>query len=124
MIKIDDTVFDVDYTEFKRNIRIEDKYRMVTADGTTNREPLGTYYEYSLTLGNVPPEIYDALIDKLTEPVPYHTIELMDAHAGTRSFEAIYDDISDELIVDTPTGRIWDNIAIKFTMRRPIEVVV
>ena len=119
MIIIDGIPFDTDYTQFDHSVDIERKYDIQTADGVKHGEVSGVFHTYALTLGGMDSDQYEALLAKLTEPVEYHVVTLPDGRDGFRTFEAMFSDIGDRLVVDNDYDRLWDELTVTFQMRRP-----
>lgn len=77
VLKIDGVVYNVPVLEIERKGDILDLTATRTADGVLHREVIGTYYNYSLKVGQVREfELYDALWDVVTAPVASHMVQL------------------------------------------------
>lgn len=77
IIKIDGVSYNIPIIELPRSFEILDKVAERTEDGGLYREVLGTYLNHDgVVFGTTDMETYDALIDVLIKPIPYHVIEL------------------------------------------------
>lgn len=88
--------------------------------GDMVRDIVGTYYNYSLTLGtsSLSPAEYDTLYDILSAPVNSHSITLPYGQK-TITFDAYVSNTDDELLGVNDTQNLWGNLAITFTAMRP-----
>lgn len=94
-IKIDGTTYRVAITSLKRKADILDKYAERTEDGILHREVIGTYHNYTLTIGVMNDlDLYNALFDVLSEPVESHIVELPHDHVA---FEGYFSSVQDEI---------------------------
>ena len=75
---IDGTEYNIPIIELPRKADILDKTAERTEDGGLYREVLATYLNYQgVIFGTLnDTTTYDALFDKLIEPVPYHIVTL------------------------------------------------
>ena len=113
--------------ELRRTFSKHEKYRVRTMDGRIRREVAGTYITYSLSLGNVNQEKYDELIDLLLSDDEYATVIMPHTRIAGKNvvFDAIYEDITDELITEELDGtRCWDNLTIQLVMAEPAAEVM
>lgn len=117
MIWIDDVGYDIDYTRFDHEVNIQRRYVLQTADGVNRSEVSGVYHTYTLTLGGMTSELYDEVMEVLCAPVEFHTITLPDGKDGYRTFEAMFSGISDQLLADNDSDRVWDNLTVVFESR-------
>lgn len=88
--------------------------------GRRERDLIGTYYDYSLSVEPDPsaPEDYNQFFQAISAPVPSHTITLPDGD-GALTFQAMVYDGS-----HTYRGRIggsarWTGLEVSFTALRP-----
>lgn len=120
-ISIDGTYFDVPMVSLKRTADFLDKYAERTEDGVMNRELIGVYYNYTLTVGSSSAfgdTDYDTFWDKMTEPVPFHEIALPDKK-GTYNFVAYISSVSDEYEKILEDGAEFKSFTCKFTAKAP-----
>lgn len=97
-IKVDDIHFDIPMVSLKRNADFLDKYAERTEDGDMQRELIGVYYNYTLTVGtssNFGDTDYDAFWEKMTEPVEFHQISIPTKN-GYYTFIGYISSVSDE----------------------------
>ena len=80
-LSIDGTRFMVPFSKMARKANVLDKYANRTEDGDLKREVIGVYYNYEFEFGyfgdtKEERDLYNRLWDKLTEPVPFHDVEI------------------------------------------------
>lgn len=119
ILQINGQNFEVGTINLSRAWTVEDKYRITTASGAIKRKVKGVYKSYGLNLRNVNDSTYNRLIDVLTDGSDYHTVTLPYGENGTTTFEAVFSDISDELIKTIGTTHHWDNLTINFEAKIP-----
>jgi hypothetical protein len=122
MIWIDNIPYDADYSDFQRSAELERKYDLTTADGVKHGEIAGIYYKYNLTLGNMAPELYDAVFQALIASGDYRTITLPEGRDKFYTFSAKVTGITDRLIADPEpydTMRLWDELSVTLEARVP-----
>lgn len=87
--------------------------------GRTIRDILGTAYGYQIGIEPNPhaPEDYDAMYEKISEPVDTHTI-IMPYGQSEIEFEAMIVSGKDELITKRSGRNIWGHMKIHFV---PVE---
>ena len=120
-ISIDGIYFDVPLVSLKRSADVLDKYAERTEDGVLHREIIGVYYNYTLNIGTSDAfgqNSYDALWDKLTEPVEFHEISLPTSK-GTYTFTAYISSVSDEYMKIYKEDASFKNLTCKFTAKEP-----
>ena len=120
-IYIDNHLYNIGVMELKREFNIETKYDLTTEDGVKHREVSGIYQNYSLLVGNINADTYDALITNLTTADEFHKVRLPDGKEGWKEFDAYFDTISDELVKDYNGIRFWDNLTITFSAIAPVS---
>ena len=95
-IVIDNEVFEIPIIQLKRKGDILDRTATRTQDGVLHRDVIGTYYNYTLNIGQVrDPVLYNKLWWKLTEPTASHMVKL--PHDGVE-FEGYFSSVQDEVI--------------------------
>ncbi len=117
-ISIDGTFFDVPLVAIKREGQFLDKYANRTEDGILHRELIGVYYNYDMSFGTMETSVHEALFDKLTEPVEFHTITVPTGH-GTYTFVAYVNKATDEYLKIYEDHSDFQNLACKFIAQAP-----
>ena len=116
-IKIDDTEYKVPIVELQRKGDILDLTANRTEDGVLHREVIGTYYNYTLTIGVVnDPDLYNTLWDVLTAPVASHYIELPHDHVR---FEGYFGSCKDNIQLITDDGYKAKGLSCNLVATRP-----
>lgn len=126
ILKIGTQEFSVGLVQLSRNFRIDEKYRVTTEDGQIHREIRGIYTDYSLEIGDVDQQQYDALLETLTSSAESQTVTLPYGRGGTITFQAAFESISDGVtyIDEDEDGNdvyFWDNLTVTFTAFTPKE---
>lgn len=119
MIKIDGMTFDVPVIELIRKADFLDKFAKRTEDGGLQRKLIGVYFNYQLKFGvtkNV--SEYQALWNKLTEPLEFHTVVVPD-ESGDYTFKAYFSNIGDKLLRKTAEENYWQDLTVNFTAQAP-----
>lgn len=92
---IDGREFDVPIVQLKRKGDILDRTATRTQDGVLHRDVIGTYYNYTLNIGQCRNhKEYQDLWDTLTEPVACHAVCL--PHDGV-TFDGYFGSVQDEI---------------------------
>ncbi len=118
-IKIDGALFSVPLISVKRTASFLDKYAERTEDGDLKRELIGVYFNYQINFGvidDIP--LYEALFDKLTEPVEYHDFELPTT-TGTYKFKGYVSNVNDEIEKINSDTATFKGLTCKFTAKIP-----
>lgn len=116
-IIIDGTSYDVAITSLKRTADVLDKYAYRDENGDLHREVIGTYYNYTLSIGVINnDELYNKLFDVLAEPVAYHVVTL--PHDNYK-FEGYFSSVADEVARLTPSGAHFKGLTCKLIARLP-----
>lgn len=91
-----------------------------TMDGAMQRDIVGTYYNYSLTIdpSDSGPEEYDALYEALSAPQNSHMISVPYGRSVI-SFDAYVTNGEDELFDILDGKNRWDNLTINFIAMSP-----
>ena len=122
MIIIDEIEYDIPVVSLKRKSEVLDKYAERVESGDLKREIIGVYFNYELTFGRSSnnPSAYAALWLKLTEPVPFHTVNVPDDN-GYVTFTAYFAGVSDELVKSKDDGvtNFWRNLTATFIAQSP-----
>ena len=114
---IDGTEYNIPIIELPRKADILDKTAERTEDGGLYREVLATYLNYhGVIFGTLnDTTTYDALFDKLIEPVPYHivTLPLNNKYAvATKMYVSSVSDSVDRVLED---GTLFKALTCNFT---------
>ena len=116
-MRIDGNYYDVTLLSLKRRADILDKYANRTEDGELHREVIGTYYNYTMELRSDTIDGYAKVFEVLSNPVPYHTIELPTDHI---QFDAYFSSIEDELVrLEGYNKPVWHKLTCRLTAVRP-----
>lgn len=124
MLKIDGVSYDVDVSVDE----LEESFEKLSADtsgrtqdGTMYIDIIGTFYNYSLTIRRkqgTDLSNYDALFEKLAEPVDFITLEVPHGQ-GTQSFMAYITSGSRKLLRQVNGSNYWGDITLKFVAKSP-----
>lgn len=121
-IYIDGKLFDIPLVSIKRAADFLDKYAERTEDGDIKRELIGVYINYQMSFGTIDDDAtYDALWDKLTEPVEFHDFTLPTT-GGTYSFRGYISGVSDEIEKILEDTAKFKGLQCKFTAKKPARV--
>lgn len=116
-IIIDGVEYKVPIVELQRKGDILDLTANRTEDGVLHREVIGTYYNYTLTIGVVNnQELYDELWWVLTEPVASHMIQLPNQ---PEPFEGYFGSCKDEIKLITDDGYKAKGLSFNLIATRP-----
>lgn len=119
MITIDGENYDVNVLTMTRTADFLDSYAERTVSGDLQRDLIGVYFNYQLTLDpGCNYEEYARLWDKLTEPVNFHTVTVPD-ESGDYTFTAYFSNVSDELRRQHAGKNYWKNLKVNFTAKSP-----
>lgn len=116
MIKIDGREFNA-ILSFKRNVEIQELYRVQTADTLHHREIAAKKTSIPITFGNLDKTTYDELFKVLTSGEPYHIIEIPYGYNGVKTLEVMITGISDECVFYDGKGYYWDELTVVFDER-------
>ena len=120
-IRVDGIHFDIPMVSLKRTANFLDKNAERVETGDLERELIGVYYNYTLTVGDSDDfgdTDYDAFWDKMTEPVEFHYISIPTAH-GYYTFKGYISSVSDEYERILDGGAKFTGFTCKFTAKRP-----
>lgn len=121
-IYIDGTLYDVPLISIKRTFDVLDKYAERNEEnGDLMREILGVYANYALSFGVIDDDdLYERLIDKLTEPIEFHDFRLPTTK-GVFEFKGYISQVADEIekILDNTVK--FQGLTCKFTMKKPFR---
>lgn len=118
-ISIDGAYFDVPLVSIKRTADFLDKYAERTLDGDLKRELIGVYVNYQMSFGTVDDDaLYEALWNKLTEPVEFHDFGIPTTE-GMYEFRGYISNVSDEIEkIHVKTAK-FKGLQCKFTAKKP-----
>lgn len=121
MIKIDGVTYNIPIVSMKRSADFLDNYAKRNEAGDLLRKLIGVYFNYDLKLGRsttVGLTAYQALWDKLSEPVEYHTVSVP-AEDGEYVFTAYFASVSDELLKEQAEKAYFKNLTVSFIAKSP-----
>ena len=96
-IYIDGQHFNVPLVSVKRNFEFLDKYASRNEAGDMARELIGVFCNYTMNFGTIDDDdLYEKLIDKLTEPVAFHDF-ILPSTKKNYSFRGYISSLSDEM---------------------------
>lgn len=123
IFSIDGVSFDIPVVSVKRESSVLDKYATRTEDGDLQREIIGVYYNYTLTLPKLTleREEYAKLWDKITEPVEFHDF-VVPGSTGSYRFRGYITTTGDELRKTYDGKNYWGNLSIKLIAKAPARV--
>ncbi len=122
MIKIDGEVFDIRVLNVERRADFLDRSAGRTANGVLKRKLLGVYFNYAISFGTgYNTSEYDRLYEKLTEAVPFHTVEVP-FNNQTFVFEAYFAEINDSLLRQKNNNGYWTGLTVEFIAKEPARV--
>lgn len=120
-ISIDGQYFDVPLVGMKRNFDFLDKYAQRTEDGDLKRSLIGVYANYTLTFGTMNDvDLYERLVDKLTEPVEFHDFALPTSK-GTYSFRGYIASVQDQIVKIKKEKANFTGLSCKFISKKPFR---
>lgn len=116
-IIIDGVEYKVPIVDLQRKGDILDLTANRTEDGVLHREVIGTFYNYTLTIGVVnDQDLYNELWWVLTAPVASHMIELPHDHV---SFEGYFGSCKDNIQLVTDDGFRAKGLSFNLVATRP-----
>lgn len=114
---IDDVEYQVPIVEMQRKGDVLDLEATRTEDGVLHREVIGTYYNYSLKIGQTRDHsVYEALWWVLTAPVASHMIKLPYAE---EAYEGYFGSVQDNVFFITANGYRAKGLSCNLVMTRP-----
>ena len=80
------------------------------------------YINYKLELGvGTDRAEYERLIDKLSEPVEFHTVTVPGTD-GDYSFTAYFSNVADSLLLSHNKANYWKGLTVNFIAKKPARV--
>ena len=120
-IYIDGVFFDVPLVSVKRNFDFLDKFAERTEDGDSKRELIGVYANYTINFGTIDDDdTYEALVDKLTEPVEFHDFKLPSTKR-TYSFRGYVSSLGDEMLKIEKETVKFKGLTCKYIAKAPFR---
>lgn len=120
-IYIDSQFFDVPLVSVKRNFDFLDKYAERTEDGDLKRELIGVYANYTMNFGIIDDDnLYDRLVDKLTEPVEFHDF-VLPSTKRSYSFRGYVSSLSDEMLKIEKNTVKFQGLTCKYIAKKPFR---
>lgn len=104
-------------TDVTRNFDLLDKYAKRTDNGYLKRKLIGVYKNYQMNFAEQTVQNYDEynrLVDKLTEPVDFHTVKI-----GNYTFRCYISSVGDTLYKYKDGKEYYKNLTAKFTAEGP-----
>ena len=120
-IRVDGIHFDIPMVSLKRSADFLDKFAERVETGDLERELIGVYYNYTLTVGSSTAfgkTDYDAFWDKMTEPVEFHEISIPTKN-GYYTFTGYISYVSDEYKKILGNKEEFTGFTCKFTAKSP-----
>lgn len=120
-IMVDGTYFDIPMVSLKRRADFLDKFAERVEAGDLERELIGVYYNFDLTVGTSEAfgdTDYDAFWDKMTEPVEFHDISIPTKN-GYYTFRGYISSVSDEYKKILNNKAEFTGFTCKFTAKSP-----
>lgn len=121
-IKIDGIAFDVPLVSMQRTFDKLNKFAERNEDnGDLETEVLGVYLNYTMQFGIIDDAIlYQALIDKLTEPTEFHDFE-MPHTTGTFKFRGYIDKVTDTAYLIKNNEVTFQDLSCQLIMKTPFR---
>ena len=120
MITIDGIGYKIGIIKVTRKATINYENHGTTLDGIEHADPLGTYYDYEVTINTLALNVaeYDSLYEVLTAPVEYHFVTLPYGQESI-SFRARIKLSSDNINANYKNFRSWTGLKITFEAIEP-----
>lgn len=124
MIIVDGIIYNIPFISCDRSADFLDKYAKRVESGDLSRKLIGVYFNYELKLGrstSIGSTEYNALWDKLTEPVEFHTVSVP-GEDGLYTFKAYFSGVKDSLQKQKGSENYWKNLTVSFIAKSPARV--
>lgn len=117
---IDGISYNIPFVSIKRTMDFLEKHANRTEDGDIKIETIGLYKNYEISIGTIDDsELYDKLIDHITDcENRFHKVLLPDA-AKTFEFYGYFSSISDEVEKVLESGVVYNGLSWKMTSKKP-----
>ena len=114
---IDGTEYQVPIIELQRKGDILDLTARRREDGVLERDVIGTYYNYTVSIGYTRDRtVYKNLWEKLTEPVASHQITIP---GEDTAFEGYFGSVKDEVFLITEDGQLTKGLSFNIVCTNP-----
>ena len=100
-----------------RRISLQESYRVMTEDNLNHREVSAKKTGLTVEFSRLDAEEYDALHDKLSELVEYHTISYPATATENATIEAMITEVTDEITRSANGRNIMNNLKVTFDER-------
>lgn len=123
-IIVDGTYFDIPMVSLKRRANFLDKFAERVETGDLERELIGVYYNFDLTVGtssDFGDTDYDFFWDFMTRPVPFVDISLP-VKNGYYNFRGYISSVSDEYKKILNNEAEFTGFTCKMTAKKPARV--
>ena len=120
-IMVDGIFFDIPMVSLKREAPFLDKFAERVESGDLERELIGVYYNFTLTVGSSSDfgdTNYDEFWDKMTEPVDFHDISIP-TKDGYYTFRGYISSVADEYKKILDNEAEFTGFTCKFTAKSP-----
>lgn len=120
-IYIDGVYFDIPLVSVKRNFEFLDKYAERNEAGDLLRELIGVFCNYTMSFGTIDDDdLYEALVDKLSEAVPFHDF-ILPSTKKSFAFRGYISSLSDEMEkIESDTVK-FKGLTCKYTAKTPFR---
>ena len=119
MLTIDGQNYNLPVIKLTRKMDFLDKYAQRTESGDLERELIGVYFNYSLSIGmGTDPTEYERLWQKLGEAVEFHEVTVYD-NLGTKTFTAYLSNVQDELMRYKDGKGYFKGLMVNYTAKSP-----
>lgn len=120
LITIDGNTYDVPIVDMKISYESLDKSANRTADGVLHREIIGVFAKYEVVFGvsNANPSAYASLINKLTEPVEFHTV-ILPTETGTITAQCYFGPVGHSLYKVKGSNKYYKGLSVSIIPKSP-----
>lgn len=118
---VDGTYFDIPFVSLKRRADFLDKYAERVETGDLERELIGVYYNFDLTVGNSSnfgDADYDFFWDFMTAPIEFRDFSIPTNH-GYYNFRGYISSVSDEYEKILENDVVFKGFTCKMTAKMP-----
>lgn len=122
MVLIDGIEYNVGISSLVRISEFLDASASRSLSGTLKRKLIGVFCNYEVKFVMGVGVDYNALYEKLTEPVEFHTI-VMPYNNETLEFEAYITGAQDQLVRSKGNVNYWGDLTVRFIAKDPYKRV-
>jgi hypothetical protein len=118
-IEIDGVSYPVHLIEVKRKADTLDLQSYRSEDGVLHRKVIGTYMNYSVTIGveeNL--DLYDRLFDVLSAPVEYHMVKFPNESVALKRYIS---SVQDDILRVTDEGTLYKGLSFNAICTEPTK---